>query len=274
MEELRLRGAHSDLLFEPRSGALLGGLAAGQQVLIAGPALHVLNNLSPFQENPSDWKFEKIETETRGGQALIRKFGKYGDLYSGYFDIAMDHQGNLEFSYRFTYNGPPVNTREIGLAFEMPVACDHLAWDRKAEYSDYPEDHIGRPRGLTVAHPPGSQTVPPGNRPFGLDDHPWGSNDFRSTKRNIYWASLTSADGDGVEIISNGTQHIRATVGTFSTRLHVQDYFGGSGVGTSEWDDLYGYGRALKSGDVLQGLVRVRLLGRKSGPPPRSDINP
>jgi beta-galactosidase len=264
MEEVRLRGAHSEIFFEPRSGALLGGLVSGRQVLIDGPRLHVLNNTSPLQENPSSWKFEKTETQTRGKQAIIRKFGKYGDLYDGYFDIAMDYEGNLEFSYHFTYNGPPVNTREIGLAFELPVACDHLTWDRQAEYSDYPEDHIGRPKGSAVAHPSVPQVVPPTNRPFGLDDHPWGSNDFRSTKRNIYMASLTSADGAGMEIISNGTQHLRATVGTFSICLHINDYFGGSNVGTSEWDDLYGNGHRLKPGEVVEGMTRVRMLGGRT----------
>lgn len=85
-------------------------------------------------------------------------------------------------------------------------------------------------------------------------------NRFRSTKRNIYWTSVTSGDGSGIEIISNGRQHIRARVGDFSVRLYVNDYFGGAAVGTSEWDDLYGVGRELLPGDVLQGLVRVRLL--------------
>ena len=191
-----------------------------------------MNNKFPVQENPVDWKLGKIETETRGGQAVIRQSGKYGDLYSGYFDIAMDHDGNLEFSYRFTYYGPAVNAREVGLVFDLPSPCDRLTWDRKAEYSNYPDDHIGRPKGTAQAHPAVEQIVPPTNRPFALDDHPWGSNDFRSTKRNIYLASLVSAEGYGVEVVSNGKQHVRAVVGTYSIRLHVHDYYGGSDVGT------------------------------------------
>jgi hypothetical protein len=222
-----------------------------------------MNNASPVQENPMGWKLDKVETETRGGQAVIRKTGKYGDLYRGHFDIAMDHEGNVEFSYRFTYSGPPVNAREVGLILDLPVALDRLAWDRKAEYSDYPDDHIGRPKGQARAHPEVAQIVPPTNRGFGSDDHPWGANDFRSTKRNIYLASLTSAEGDGVQVVSNGTQHVRAVAGPYSIRLHINDYFGGSYVKTSEWDDLYGYGRALKSGDVLEGVARIRLLSRK-----------
>jgi hypothetical protein len=271
MAEIRLRGGETEIYIEPRSGALLGGMASGQQVLIDGPRLHVMNNASPIQESPTNWKLKEVTTETRGGQAVIRKSGSYGDLYNGYFDIAMDHEGNVEVSYRFTYNGPPMDSREVGLVFELPMACDRLAWDRKAEYSDYPEDHIGRPKGSAQAHPAVEQIVPPTNRPFGLDDHPWGCNDFRSTKRNIYLASLTSADGDGVEVISNGTQHVRATVGPSSVHFHIHDFFGGSNVRTSEWDDLYGHGSAIKSGEVLEGTARLRLLARNQDRIPKKD---
>ena len=263
-EEIRLRGEHSDLFVDALTGALLGGLASGRQVLLDGPALHVLNNEFPFQDSPAGWKCEKVDAYVRERQAVIRKLGNYGDLYSGYFDHAMDCDGNLEFSYRFTYTGPKLNSREIGLVFDLPRDSQRISWDRNAEYSDYPEDHIGRPKGSALAHPPVEEATLTKDRPFALDDHSFGCNDFRSTKRNIYWASLTSSDGSGIEIISDGTQHIRARVGNFSIRLHVNDYFGGSSVGTSEWDDLYGDGRALQSGDVLQGLVRLRFLPKKA----------
>ena len=52
-----------------------------------------------------------------------------------------------EFRYEFTYKGPDLWVREIGLDFELPLTFDKLSWDRNAEYSYYPDDHIGRPRG-------------------------------------------------------------------------------------------------------------------------------
>jgi hypothetical protein len=172
----------------------------------------------------------------------------------------MDDMGNIEITYNFTYNGPDVTAREVGVSLDVPLDCDRLEWNRKAEWSYYPEDHIGRPVGAAKAHPGVAQTVPPGNRPFSLDDHPWGCNDFRSAKRNIYWASLTDSGGSGIKVISDGTQHIRATLSTYSISLKVLDYYGGSATGTGEWDYAYGNGKIIKSGDVIKGVVHLELM--------------
>ena len=109
----------------------------------------------------------------------------------------MDDAGDIEYRYEFKYNGKDLWVREIGLDFELPLDFDRLRWDRNAEFSYYPADHIGRPLGEAVAHPAVPQTVPAGDRPFGLDDHQLGCNDFRSVKRHIYTASLTNKEGEG-----------------------------------------------------------------------------
>jgi beta-galactosidase len=150
--------------------------------------------------------------------------------------------------------------REIGLDFELPLDFDKLKWDRKADYSYYPADHIGRPQGEAVAHPAVPQTIPPGDRPYSLDDHPLGSNDFRSVKRNIYTASLTNKAGQGVEIISDGTQHVRAILGIHEIHFKVLDFYGGMSW-TYHGGYHYGPGRVLKTGEVLKGTVRMKLLG-------------
>ena len=90
--------------------------------------------------------------------------------------------------------------------------------------------------------------MPPGQRPFAQDDLAWGCNDFRSTKRNIYWASLTDRQGAGLKIISDGRQHVRATVGPRAIFVNVLDYYGGSATGASEWDGTYGNGKVYLHG--------------------------
>jgi beta-galactosidase len=172
----------------------------------------------------------------------------------------MDDAGNVEVAYSFTYQGPDMTCREIGLEFELPPACDRLQWDRKSEYSYYPPDHIGRPIGEAVAHPAVAQTVPPGDRPYGLDDHVWGCNDFRSTKRNVYTASLTDSLGQGIKVFGGGTQHIRVSAGTHEMHLKVLDYYGGTSW-TYQEGFHYGPGRTVKKGEVLSGTVRFKLLG-------------
>jgi beta-galactosidase len=256
----RLVGNSVELSFDGSTGECLAGLAACEQVLVAGPALHVMKNETPLEARPTGWQCQRVEHGTEEGWAVLRLDGRYGDDFAGGFEIKMDTAGVVCVSYRFTYQGPELESREVGLRFALPLSCDRLAWERQAEWSYYPPDHIGRPSGSVPAHPPVSQDVPPGERPWGLDDHPWGCNDFRSTKRHIYQASLICPTGQGVEIVSDGTQHIRATLGVHEITLAVLDFYGGAATGYTEWDDVYGQGRPLRTRDKITGRVWLRLL--------------
>ena len=86
-----------------------------------------------------------------------------------------------------------------------------------------------------------------------------GSNDFRSTKRNIHWVALRSSDGYGVVVHSNGRQHARAMVETDRISLHVNGWYGGTNAGWWEWEHNYGKGRPLRKGDHIRETVRLQL---------------
>ena len=64
--------------------------------------------------------------------------------------------------------------------------------------------------------------VPKGN--WKDDANDLGSNDFRSTKRNIYEATLSDKENNKVEIISNGTQAARSWLQDQKIQLLVADY--------------------------------------------------
>jgi hypothetical protein len=64
-------------------------------------------------------------------------------------------------------------------------------------------DHIGRPIGTALAFPKVSNTVPPTGL-WSQEISSMGSNDFRSTKRNVYWAAVHYPEGAGVVVESNG----------------------------------------------------------------------
>ena len=81
----------------------------------------------------------------------------------------------------------------------------------------------------------------------------------------VFWASLTSADGAGIKIISDGSQHVRATVSLHSISVKILDYYGGAATGTIEWDGVYGLGEIIKTGSVVKGAVSMKLLGRSAG---------
>jgi hypothetical protein len=267
-DPVRLVGTQSELSYDRSNGLMRWGLGGGEQVINLGPALHILRSDHPAElDYPSGWKFANETHAVEGNQAVVNWNGAYGTEFTGGFQIRMDDAGNAEFHYAFKYNGPDMYVREAGLRFELPLQFDTLTWERRAEYSHYPPDHIGRPIGEAVAHPKVAQTVPPGSRPFSLDDHAWGCNDFRSTKRNIYHASLKNQLGQGIKIISDGTQHVRTMVGVNDVHVNILDFYGGSGP-LKSWSQIgfhYGPGKLVKTGDVVKGVVRIQLASTPKG---------
>ena len=275
---VRLIGKDCEVAYDRTSRAMLRALKGSEVVMTSGPTLRLMNSKAPADNYPigfglgngqmydnagTVWRLTSVSYRTEGSQAVLDWTGSYGDDLVGGYQMRMDDAGDLEIRYRFTYKGAAITVREIGLEFALPLACSRLEWDRRAEYSDYPPDHIGRPVGIAVPHPAVPQLIPPGRRPYGLDDHPLGCNDFRSTKRNIYWASLTDRLGEGIKVISDGTQHVRATLGTHDIFLRVMDFYGGEGY-TYHEGYHYGEGRKIKTGDVLKGTVRIQLLAGES----------
>ena len=260
-EAIRVLGRNTELSYDKRTGQMLWCLAGRESVIISGPVLHIMRfpgHAEPYP-NPRSWALSGADYKVEQGQAVLHWNGHYDD-FTGGFEIKMDDAGDVEMAYNFKYNGKQeFSAREIGLGFELPADMGRLEWDRNADWSYYPDDHIGRPQGVAMVHSTMPQTVPPGNRPYSQDDHPWGCNDFRSTKRHIYRASLTNPQGAGIQVISDGSDSLRATMGPATLAVKIMNHFDGSPGGINEYDGQYGTGKPIKPGDVLQGVVRFQL---------------
>ena len=99
-----------------------------------------------------------------------------------------------------------------------------------------------------------------------------GCNDFRSTKRHIYWASISYPDGPGVWVESDGSQHARAMVESDRISLHINDWYGGSRTGLWEWTSNYGEGQTVVPGQTIESTVRLRIAQlEKAGEPIRAE---
>src|SRR5208337_3552698 len=96
------------------------------------------------------WRFQSADYHTESNQAVLNWKGNYGQDFDGGFEIRMDDAGDVQYHYEFTYHGPDLWVRDIGLEFELPPVFHKPRWDRNAEYSYYPADHIGRPVGEAV----------------------------------------------------------------------------------------------------------------------------
>ena len=138
-----------------------------------------------------------------------------------------------------------------------------MSWYRKGFWSSYPEWHIGRTNGKAVPFPPDAFYLNKlGARPEGewrLDANSLGTNDFRSTKDNIYWAALTNANGNGIAVISDGKQSFRSWVNGNSVNFLVADYSNG-GAEIFFASHLESERRPLKKGDKFEGEVTLKVV--------------
>ena len=229
------------------------------------PSLHIQPADASISELPSQWTWKPtspIKIDRDGGDVLATVVGKYRDA-EGTFMYRITPTGGLDITYDFTYLGPEVRAREIGIGLGVPLRMDKLNWKRRGEWTSYPADHIGRNEGSAKAHSGVVPATPPNNT-YAEDDTPLGTNDFRSTKRNIEHASITDADGYGLFIGSNGEQHLRAGVEPERIALFVNDWFGGTASRAEEWSENYGQGPLIEERRSLKRDSSATAHGRQS----------
>jgi hypothetical protein len=259
----RFIGDNFEIAFDGANGRIRRALVDGHSVLYQTPKLHVLPIEATLQELPlfETWRLAKpLEIHAAGNDYEVVETGIYRD-FAGELRFRITPQGGVRVSYDFIYTGTDLRAREIGFQFGVPLWCDKLQWRRRGEWTVYPDDHIGRNEGIAMAHADGPQRVPPA-QPFALDDTPLGTNDFRSTKRNFVFASLTDKEGYGIGVEAIGSQHLRAMVDTDLIDVNVNDWFGGvAATAWGEWWQNYGTGRELRPDDPNQGVARNQVSG-------------
>ena len=185
------------------------------------------------------------------------------DEASGTMVLAIGADGNIDISYDYKLS-EDINPRQWGMAFRLSGDLQTLNWTRKGFWTVYPEDHIGRIKGKAVAfdgHPEcglaGPKIRP--DWPWSEDQTKYGTNDFRSTKQNIFDGSVTNENNSGLKVISGGTQHLRCWVDNDIVNLIIAEYdnpgaerfFRGH---AQQWD------KPLKKGDIITGTIRLAII--------------
>jgi beta-galactosidase/beta-glucuronidase len=228
-----------------RKSGMIDSVKIGNSThLFAGPVLGV-TPLEPvvggqitrvpteLQPDYGSWKASRVEAKELPDAVEVIASGQQAES-PGQYTLRFDAAGGLLVDYHFTHAGKPIDPREIGMTFDIDRSWDLLKWDRLAQWSEYPGGSIGRPKGSATALRRDADWPPakPGERPpwpWELDSTPGGTNDFRSTKRNILSASLSGADGAGVAMESDGKQHIRCWLA--GDRVRFLAATGSAGVG-------------------------------------------
>lgn len=204
-------------------------------------------------------KVEKIEVEKRQDTIVIFTSVNYLD-FEGEIEYLFFKDGSLLVNYEME-SKIKINPRQWGMVFEIDAKMQYLQWDRKGLWSWYPENHIGRTKGMSQAFPeitePNLYKAP--NQDWYHDFNDLGSNDFRSTKENIYWATLTNDNGIGITVLSDGSQAFRAFVNkqkNISFLIAAYSTGGGDMFFSGHYDKER---KPLKVGDKIKGSAHILL---------------
>jgi len=302
-ESITVKGEGFEWLISRQTGQIVKAARKGQPVLVGGPVLMVLPTIdypmTPGFPDPrpqsfdvlntlcGDWKATSVSAFQSAGAVEIVVAGQYKQAAGGY-TLRIEGNGEATVSYRFTYTAAEkIAARQIGMVFYAARSCDTLTWKRKAQWSVYPEDHVGRPEGTAKALPDPALVSKAGSWmevayrlkptwPWFMDANALGTRDFRATRRNILSASLNDSAGNGITVLSNGTQHTRSFLDGNRIGLLVACY-SGPALNTSWLHGLYEISgiepMPLQAGAELKDVVRLSLhnaFSRTRLPEPQS----
>lgn len=282
-----IKGERFSWVFDRKSGQIKSGEIDGHKVFEGGPVLMVLpfgkgkcepnysEDIPAFNPTCSQWKAEEVSAKEIADGIEVRVKGQYKEA-AGDYKMLVNKAGQLIISYNFTYQQEPPTTqhmwnnepdppsyRQMGIVLDFSKSADTLSWERKALWDSYPEDHIGRAQGQAKAfrsgRGPQKQTHTEPAWLWSLDENEMGTNDFRSTKRNILWAALKDDEGYGVLVRSDGKQSARSYVDGDCVRILVAGYSTGGRDGTS-FGHLGDERKILEKGSVFEDTICVELV--------------
>jgi len=269
---LTVQGSDFTVVFDKVTGLIAEGTFRGRRIIESGPIVNLGSNALP------PWWLTSMSHSATPDAAVIRMNGAYmarrggGDVLGVEFEIRIDGQGVITTEY--TLRGQPKGMSEVGIAFTLSSSINRLTWDRKALWSVYPPDHIGRPQGTAMRDPSGPaetyRSIPLGpwsqdSKDFflyGADDSGGrGTHDFRSLKENIWHASCVLAGTDlRVRAESDGTVAVRAEVlPDGKVRFHIDNLWGYPDLA---WGN---YSQPITIGPGYKNTVRLRLTDTDEG---------
>jgi hypothetical protein len=228
---------------------------------VAGNDYH--NHILPFTPCCTDWKLKSVTVDST--KTKLRIEGSYTEA-SGAYTLQFTTDGGIILNYAFT-TAKAIKPRQWGVVFTLPSSFDTLGWERNAQWTAYPADHIGRPVGTAKANPIHRDAVEQPrlvmSNPWALDTMDLGSNDFRSTKFHIRRVSLCDGDGRGLEIKSDGSASARAWVDGSTIHLLIAGYHTGGSDGFYA-GQFASERRPLAAGAMIQGGFILHLLDPKT----------
>lgn len=239
---IAVSGKDFSIKFSKETGLIMEGIYRGQKLIEGGPYLNLYGayyKSSVFQNDgrggfgikASGWKCSSIKCQAEVDCAVLEIFGTYPggshlDMWQfeyGYdpisvrFKIRINGSGLITTTYTIE-NPPKEYIYETGVSYILSNQIDRLTWDREADFSGYPQDHIGRPQGTANRYrgfgkdtyrkmPEWSWSQDETNYALygGQDGGNHGTNDFIAARENIYFASaILSGRQERIRVESDG----------------------------------------------------------------------
>ena len=254
------------------SGQILSLKKNKKTALCGGPWLMALslngggcypnhNANTPIHNNLcSDWKTTQVKARQEGNNVIVDVEGNYKE-FKGEYRLTVNANGELSVDYRFNAS-QDVNPRQWGIVFDAPRNYNSTFWRRKGLWNVYPADHISRPVGSAPLFYTGlPEQIDPRVAPswsWNMDHNELGSNDFRATRRNIWYAGLTDNTGSKITACSNGEQHWRSWLDKNKIRFLIADFVT---AGNEMFLESYyaPYRKPIKKGDQIKGMAKLRI---------------
>jgi len=270
-DKIQIKGGKMEYVIDRKTGQFISGRLNGRTILTGGPALMILplqteacepvdlGVWKPLNHVCENWQAESVAArECADGEMELAVKGSSKEADGGYV-IRFAAAGGVKVSYHYS-SQVEENPRQWGMVFLTPKTFGTLAWQRTAQWSFYPADHIGRTAGTVLAR------MATGNQPYATQPprQAWpqdatvlGGNDFSSTKVAIREASLGDRSSR-LRVFSDGHQSIRAFVDGDHTGLLVTGFHTGGG------DRFFARHfaaerKSLKLGTQLSDLIELEL---------------
>ena len=246
-----------------KTNGLLEGWKGDSLLVRNGPFLVATPNHKGDMIYMKNWKLKSMAYDKIRKEIVV--CGMY-DEAEGKYIYRLKENGVLEVVYEFDWLRPNITTRdghhkqpesndmrEIGICFELSEQCNVLTWKREGYWTDYPMDHIGRPEGTAEAFSRKNEDS------WRRLQTKFGCNDFVSTKMNIHYASLLSDHGDGLEVYSNGKQHLHClyTPDKKVYRMLVMHFYSGGHEQFTHGNGIKRPMCILEKGDYFKSAVNL-----------------
>lgn len=186
--------------------------------------------LSPHLEH---WICNQFNIEEKEAMLRFTVQGRYDSIPVRYV-YQINASGQIRIDYTANLGkSKTAHLRQIGIGLDLSESYNHLSWHKDGLWTVYPKNHIGRLQGEAVLHTNyelgeaiGKNELPTWD--YNLDNSPYGSTDFRSTKHHIYEATLSQERGIyPIKVESNGEQHLRVWKSDGHIHLLLANYSNG-----------------------------------------------